>query len=209
MTEKKLVDLTVTEFVEEVASDKPAPGGGSVSALGGALGAALAVLVGKTTVGKEKFAEVNSEMEGVVSRGTELHQKLNKMVDEDTNAFNDILKAYRMPKDKPEVRSKAIQNATIGAAEVPLEVAKLSFEALDLILAVAERGNKNAITDAGVAALFADSAIRGAIFNVKINMLSIKDEEIKTKFKRDIEEMLEKLDSKKERIIKVVEAEFS
>ncbi len=209
MTNKILVNLTVTEFIEEVASDKPAPGGGSVSALGGALGAALAVLVGKTTVGKEKFAEVQKEMEKVVSRGTELYQKFNKMVDEDTNAFNEILKAYRMPKDDPQVRSKAIQNAFQGAAEVPLEVAKLSFEALDLILAVAERGNKNAITDAGVAALFAESAVRGAIFNVKINMLSIKDEKIKAQYKNDIEEMLTQLDSKKEAILKVVEAELS
>jgi len=204
-----LIDLAVTQFLEEVASDKPAPGGGSVSALGGALGAALAVLVGKTTVGKEKYSQVQAEMERVVSRGTELHQRLSKMVDKDTNAFNDILKAYRMPKDDPEARSKAIQDATRGAAEVPLEVAKLSFEALDLILAVAERGNKNAITDAGVAALFADSAVRGAIFNVKINILSIKDEEIKTQFAQEIEDILTQLDAKREAIIKVVEAELS
>lgn len=209
MIKGNLIDLTVTQFIEEVASDKPAPGGGSVSALGGALGAALATLVGKATVGKEKFAEVQTEMENIISRCTELHQRLSKMVDEDTNAFNAILKAYRMPKDEPEVRSKTIQKATVVAAEVPLEVAKLSYEALDLILAVAERGNKNAITDAGVAALFADSAVRGAIFNVKINMLSIKDEETKSQFKRDIEEMLNQLDSKREAVIKVVEAEIS
>jgi formiminotetrahydrofolate cyclodeaminase len=209
MNDENLVDLTVTQFIEEIASDKPAPGGGSVSALGGALGAALATLVGKATVGKEKFAEVQAEMENVISRCTKLHHQLSKMVDEDTNAFNAILKAYRMPKDDPEVRSKAIQKATIGAAEVPLEVAKLSFEALDLILAVAERGNKNAITDAGVAALFADSAVRGAIFNVKINMLSIKDEEIKSQFKHDIEEMLNQLDAKRDAVIQTVEAEIS
>ncbi len=209
MTDRNLVDLTVSEFIEEVASDKPAPGGGSVSALGGALGAALAVLVGKTTIGKEKFVDVQEEMEKVVSRGTELHQRLNKSVDEDTNAFNQILKSYRMPKDEPEVRSTAIQDALKYAAEVPLQVAKISFEVLDLILAVAERGNKNAITDAGVAALFADSAVRGAIFNVKINILSIKDEEVKSKFKQDIEEILVELDSKREAILKVVEAELA
>ncbi|MFX1517823.1 MAG: cyclodeaminase/cyclohydrolase family protein [Promethearchaeota archaeon] len=209
MTDKNLIDLTVTQFLEEVASDKPAPGGGSVSALGGALGAALAVLVGKTTVGKENFSEVQAEMEKVVSRGTELHQRLSNLVDEDTNAFNEILKAYRMPKDDPDARVKAIQNALRGAAEVPLEVAKLSFEALDLILAVADRGNKNAITDAGVAALFADSAVRGAIFNVKINMLSIKDEEIKSQFTQDIEEIQTQLDAKREAILKVIEAELS
>jgi len=209
MTERNLVDLTLLEFIEEVASDKPAPGGGSVSALGGALGAALAVLVGKATIGKEKFVDVQEEMEKVVSRGTELYQRLNKLVDKDTNAFNQILKAYRMPKDEPEVRSTAIQYALIHAAEIPLQVAKISFEVLDLILAVSERGNKNAITDAGVAALFADSAVRGAIFNVKINMLSIKDEEVKSNFKHDIKEMLIELDSKREAIIKVIEDELA
>ncbi len=209
MTDSNLVELTVSKFIEEVASDKPAPGGGSVSALGGALGAALAVLVGKATIGKEKFRDVQEEMERVVSRGTELHQTLNKLVDEDTEAFNQILQAYRMPKDEPEVRSAAIQDAITRAAEVPLQTAKLSFEALDLILAVAERGNKNAITDAGVAALFAESAVRGALFNVKINMLSIKDEEVKQKFTIDIEEMMTQLVSKREAIINVVEAELA
>lgn len=209
MTDKNLIDLTVSKFVEEVASDKPAPGGGSVSALGGALGAALAVLVGKATIGKEKFAEVQNEMDSVVSRGTELYESLNKLVDEDTEAFNQILQAYRMPRDEPEVRAKAIQDAVIRAAEVPLQTAKLSFEALDLILTVAEKGNKNAITDAGVAALFAESAVRGALFNVKINMLSIKNEEVKENFTNDLEEMQAQLNSKREAIIKVVEAELA
>lgn len=208
MTDVNLVDLTVSEFIEEVGSNKPAPGGGSVSALGGALGAALAVLVGKATIGKEKFIDVQEEMESVVSKGTELYQTLNKLVDEDTEAFNQILQAYRMPKDEPEVRSAAIQDAVKRAAEVPLQTAKISFEVLDLIIAVAERGNKNAITDAGVAALFAESAIRGALFNVKINMLSIKDEEVKQKFTNDMEEMETQLASKREAVIKVVEAEL-
>ncbi len=209
MTDINLVDLSVSKFVEEVASDKPAPGGGSVSALGGALGAALAVLVGKATVGKEKFKDVQEEMERVVSRGTELHLTLNKLVDEDTEAFNQILQAYRMPKDEPEVRSAAIQDALKRAAEVPLQTAKLSFEVLDLIIAVAERGNRNAITDAGVAALFAESAVRGALFNVKINMLSIKDEAVKQNLTNDMEEILAQLASKREAIIKVVEAELA
>ncbi|MFX0014904.1 MAG: cyclodeaminase/cyclohydrolase family protein [Promethearchaeota archaeon] len=209
MTKENLIELTISEFVEEVASDKPAPGGGSVSALGGALGSALAVLVGKATVGKEKFAEVQKEMETVVSRGTELYNSLNLLIDEDTNAFNQILKAYRMPKENPETRSRAIQEAMIHAAEVPLNTAKLSFEALDLVLAVAERGNKNAITDAGVAALFADSAVRGALFNVKINLLSIKDEEVKSRFRHEMDEITAKLDSKREAILKVIEAELA
>ncbi|UCE12511.1 MAG: cyclodeaminase/cyclohydrolase family protein [Candidatus Heimdallarchaeota archaeon] len=208
MNDTRLMDLTVSKFVEEVASDKPAPGGGSVSALGGTLATALAVLVGKATFGKEKFADVQDEMEVVISKGTEFTESLIKLVDEDTEAFNQVLSAYRMPRDESEARSYAIQAALKRAAEVPLKVAKTSFKALDLILTAADKGNKNAITDAGVAALFAESAVRGALFNVKINLLSIKDEEVKAHFTREIKEILERLDSKKEAIIKIVEAEI-
>ncbi len=209
MTNDKLVNLTVSDFIKEVASDKPAPGGGSVSALGGALAAALTVLVGKTTVGKEKYADVQEEMEEIVSKGTELHKKLTKSVDEDTEAFNQILSAYRMPKDEPEVRSRAIQEALKQAAEVPLQVAKISFEVLDFAIAVAERGNKNAVTDSGVAALFAEAAIVGALYNVKINLLSIKDEDVKNKFIHEMKEILDKIASKREEAMKIVEAEIT
>lgn len=209
MTNDKLVNQTVSDFIKEVASDKPAPGGGSVSALGGALAAALVVLVGKTTVGKEKYADVQEEMEIIVSKGTELYKKLTKSVDEDTEAFNQILSAYRMPKDEPEVRSRAIQEALKRAAEVPLQVAKFSVEVLDFAITVAERGNKNAITDSGVAALFAEAAIIGALYNVKINLLSIKDEDVKNTFIRQMKEILDKIASKREEAMKIVEAEIT
>lgn len=209
MTNDKLVNLTVSDFIKEVASDKPAPGGGSVSALGGALAAALTVLVGKTTVGKENYTDVQEEMEKIISKGTELHKKLTKSVDEDTEAFNQILSAYRMPKDEPEVRSRAIQEALKRAAEVPLQVAKISFEVLDFAIAVAERGNKNAITDSGVAALFAEAAIIGALYNVKINLLSIKDEDVKKTFIHEMKEILDKIASKREEAMKIVEAEIT
>ncbi len=209
MTDTKLIDLTISDFIKELASDKPAPGGGSVSALGGALAAALTTMVGNLTVGKEKYSDVQEEMEELVVNATEFYKTLNTLIDEDTEAFNQVMSAYRMPKDKPEIRSKAIQEALTRAAEIPFKVAKTSFEVLDLVLVVAEKGNKNAITDAGVAALFAESSIRGALFNVKINIMSIKDEEVKSKFSHDMNDMLAQLASKREAIMKVVEAELA
>lgn len=209
MNDTRLIDLTVQKFVEEVASDKPAPGGGSVSALGGTLATALAVLVGKATFGKEKFNDVQDEMEVVISKGTKFFESLMKLVDEDTEAFNQVLSAYRMPRDEAEARSYAIQTALKRAAEVPLKVAKTSFRALDLILTAAEKGNKNAITDVGVAALFAESAVRGALLNVKINLLSIKDEEIKDHFRQEMKEIIENVASKKETVLRIVEAELT
>jgi formiminotetrahydrofolate cyclodeaminase len=201
----KLVDMKITEFIEELASDKPAPGGGSVSALGGAVAAGLAAMVSNLTLGKEKYAEVQKEMEEVSNKATKLHEKLNMLIDDDTDAFNEIMAAFRLSKDDPEARSAAIQKATIKATEVPLEVAKKSFEVFDLALIAAEKGNQNAITDIGVAALFAEAAVKGSLLNVRINVSSIKDEEKKAMFTKEMKEMLATVDEKKEAVIKKVE----
>ncbi|MHA1911029.1 MAG: cyclodeaminase/cyclohydrolase family protein [Candidatus Kariarchaeaceae archaeon] len=205
----KLVDLKITEFIKELASDKPAPGGGSVSALGGAVAAGLAAMVGNITSGKEKFAEVQNEMKELVNKASKLHNELNKLIDDDTDAFNEIMAAFRMPKDDVEARSAAIQKATIKATEVPLEVAKKSFEVFDLALIAAEKGNQNAITDIGVAALFAEAAVKGSLLNVRINVSSIKDEELKTQFTKEMKEMLAVVDEKREAVIKKVEEVLS
>jgi formiminotetrahydrofolate cyclodeaminase len=205
----KLVDLKVTEFIEELASDKPAPGGGSVSALGGAVAAGLAAMVSNLTLGKEKYAEVQKEMEEIANKATKLHDVLNKLIDDDTDAFNEILAAFRLSKDDPEVRSAAIQKATIKATEVPLEVARKTFEVFDLALIAAEKGNQNAITDIGVAALFAEAAVKGSLLNVRINVSSIKDEDLKAQFTKEMKEMLATVDQKKEAVIKKVEEVLS
>ena len=205
----KLVDLKITEFIEELASDKPAPGGGSVSALGGAVAAGLAAMVGNITLGKEKYAEVQEEMKEIVNKATKLHNELNKLIDDDTDAFNEIMAAFRMPKDDAEARSAAIQKATIKATEVPLEVAKKSFEVFGLALTAAEKGNQNAITDIGVATLFAEAAVKGSLLNVRINVSNIKDEELKTQFTKEMKEMLAVVDEKKEAVIKKVEEVLS
>lgn len=190
----KLVDYKVINFVNEVDSVSPAPGGGSVSALVSATSAALARMVGHLTVGKKKYMELDTsikkEFEESFAKIEKLKEELIILIDEDTNNFNLVMDAYRMPKetdDEKVVRASAIESATIKATKTPLKVATLSLELLKLLNIFIEYGNKNALSDVGVAALLALAGLKGAILNVKINIPSIKDatlvEELKTKCK--------------------------
>ena len=188
----RLVNMTVKDFVEEVGSDSPAPGGGSVAALCGALGGALAAMVANLTIGKKGYEDAAQEMGAIKAKGSQLQASLLEMVDSDTEAFNQVMAAFKLPKDTDEqkaARREAIQAAMKGAARSPFEIMKASREALDLAMAVAERGNQNSITDAGVAALLAGAAVKGAALNVKINLSSIKDEAYVSKMASDVERM--------------------
>jgi formiminotetrahydrofolate cyclodeaminase len=176
---KMLIAKTVTGFADELASSSPAPGGGSVAALSGALGAALGVMVCNLTIGKAKYEAVWAELEPVKKEAEQLQQRLLELIDIDTDSFNKVMAAFKLPKETDEekkARSEAIQAATMGAAEVPLEVALLCLKALRLTPMLAESGNENAISDIGVAAQQAEAGIQGAVLNVKINLGSIKDE---------------------------------
>lgn len=208
ITENKLTDLSVESFLNELASDSPTPGGGSVAALGGALSAALTSMVSNLTIGKKKFEKVENEMRSIQLEAQSIYENLQDMIDEDAEAFNRVMAAYGTPKDDP-TRSQNIQQSMIYAAEVPAKVASTIFDLLDLTYEVASKGNPNAITDAGVAALFADAAIRGALYNVRINLLSIKDPNIKSKIQNRIDNIMKELDQKKNRVIELVEKEFS
>ncbi|MDG6220500.1 MAG: cyclodeaminase/cyclohydrolase family protein [Candidatus Thermoplasmatota archaeon] len=174
-----LSEKSVKDFLAELSSESPAPGGGSVAALAGALAAGLNSMVANLTIGKDKYAMSQDMMIAVRGRSGVLRGKLVQLVDDDTAAFNKVMDAFKMPKETEEqkkARSDAIQAATKKAAEIPLEVCKISNEILKLTKVVAERGNQNSITDAGAAALMADAAIQIAALNVKINLSSIKDE---------------------------------
>ncbi|HAL56471.1 MAG TPA: methenyltetrahydrofolate cyclohydrolase [Bacteroidetes bacterium] len=175
-----LATKPMNEFLDELASSSPAPGGGSVSALAGAIGAALTSMVCRLTIGKKKYADVRQEMESVLQQSEELRMELSQLIDEDSIAFNNVMAAFGLPKEtegQQEARSAAIQEATKRATLVPLDVMRLSERALGLVRIVAERGNKNSITDAGVAALMLHAACEGAALNVRINLASLKDEE--------------------------------
>jgi formiminotetrahydrofolate cyclodeaminase len=183
-----LADKTIREFSDEVASSSPAPGGGSVSALCGNLSAALVSMVSNLTIGKEKYAAVEGEMRGVVSESEGLRSQLLGLVDEDTEAFNAVMAAFKLPKDSTE-RKAALEAAFKQAAGVPLRTARLCLRCMALSEAVLEKGNRNSVTDAAVAGLVAYAGLQGALLNVRINLGSIKDGEYVNSAKAEAEKL--------------------
>ena len=173
-----LTTKTVNEFINDVASGSPAPGGGSVAALAGALGTALTAMVSNLTIGKKKYLDVQGEMERVLKQSETLRASFAKLIDDDAEAFNTVMCAFNLPKETEEGKTKraaAIQQSTKNATEIPLRVMQLCEQALVLTQAAAEKGNVNSISDAGVAALMLHAACLGAKLNVQINLGSLKD----------------------------------
>lgn len=180
--EKKLVDMTCTGFANETASESPAPGGGSISAYMGALGASLATMVANLSSHKPGWDDQWETFSEWAVKGQAIKEELLVLVDEDTNAFNKIMNAFGLPKKTDEekaARTQAIQEATKFATEVPFKTMQTAFKAFEVIAAMIEIGNPNSVTDAGVGALCARSAVMGAHLNVKINAASLKDEAFK------------------------------
>ncbi len=165
-------------FLRAVASPDPVPGGGSVAAYAGALAASLTRMVAGLTIGKKKYAGVEPEMTVLADNADNLIDALAQLVERDANAYSAVSAAYKLPRDTDaamERRTQAITSALLGAAEVPLETARLCAQVAELSAVVAAKGNSNAITDAGVAALLATAACRGASYNVRINVSSLPD----------------------------------
>lgn len=204
----KLVDMDIREFLDELASDSPAPGGGSVAALSGSLGSALSSMVCNLTIGKEKYEEVQDEIRDTLDKSEQLRKQLTELIDKDTKAFNDVMKAFRMPKeteDQIEKRKQAIQKGYETAAAVPLETAQTCAEIMDIALVVAKKGNKNSITDAAVSGLMAHAGVESAILNVKINLGSIKDKAFVETISSELEELQKNAALKIRKIITIVE----
>lgn len=200
-----LKNLTVTEFVNVTASDAPAPGGGSVAALAGALAAALAEMVANLTVGKAKYASVEDEMKKLAADGAALRVELLEDIQKDSTSFNLYMDAIGMPKDTDEekaLRRDAMQNGLKAAAQVPLSVAAAAYKIFPIAEAVVERGNTNAVTDGLVAAMMARTAVIGALFNVKINLGSIKDEAFVAELAGQVKELEEKAIAYEQKILK-------
>jgi len=174
-----LTTKSVSEFIDDVSSNSPAPGGGSVSALCGALGSALAAMVCRLTIGKKNYEGVQDEMLTALGRADELRAELTALIDQDTEAFNLVMKAFTLPKateDQKRARSEAIQEATKQATLVPLEVMKLCEQAIGVAATVADHGNVNSVTDAGAAGLILKAGCEGAALNVQINLATLKDQ---------------------------------
>jgi len=183
---------TIKAFLDELASASPAPGGGSVAALAGALGAALTSMVCNLTIGKKKYAEVESDMKRILAQSEDLRARFAVLVDTDTAAFNKVMEAYGLPKEtEPQkaLRAAAIREATKEAALVPLEVMKHCIDALALAQNAAANGNANSVSDAGVSALMLHAACEGASLNVRINLNALADSDF-VGWKRDEVESL-------------------
>ena len=206
-TSKRLVDMTCTEFALETASESPAPGGGSISAYMGALAAALGTMVANLSSHKAGWDERWEEFSDYAERGQELVSRLLALVDEDTEAFNRIMAVFAMPKTTAEekaARSAALQSATLYATEVPLKTMKAAYECFEIVKAMAEIGNPNSVSDAGVGALAARSAVLGAELNVKINAAGLKDREVAERLSSEAAEIAQKAVAQEAEILQIV-----
>jgi formiminotetrahydrofolate cyclodeaminase len=173
-----LAAKTVSDFLAELASIEPVPGGGSVAALGGALGASLVAMVCRLTIGRKGYESAFAELEEVLPRADALQAELRDEMQADVDAYASVMEAYRLPKEteaQRAERTRTIQAALVHASDVPLHVAELCAQVLELARIVVEKGNKNAASDAGVGALMAEAGLRGAAFNVSINLAAIQD----------------------------------
>ena len=176
----KLQDLTIKEFLEKTYGKDPVPGGGSVSALCGALAASLGEMVTALTIGRKKYADVEEEMLRYAPHMEEARRKFLDFIDEDADAYQVVFDAFKLPKETEEeqkIRKEAIQKATLEAAMVPLRVAETAVGIMDTIFRIGCKGNRNAVTDACVAMMCARTAAFGAILNVRINLAGLDDRE--------------------------------
>ena len=209
--DKKLISMTAEGFVNETASESPAPGGGSVSAYIGALGAALGTMVANLSSHKPGWDERWEEFSDWAEKGQVIKEELLFLVDEDTRAFNRIMDAFGLPKGTDEeksARTSAIQEATKYAIEVPFRTMKRAFESFDIIEAMVEKGNPNSITDAGVGALCVRSAVIGAYLNVKINASGLKDKAFLEKLMAEAESLVAAAKLREEKILSDVTAKI-
>jgi formiminotetrahydrofolate cyclodeaminase len=205
----QLINLTLTEFADALGSEQTAPGGGSAAALAGALGGALAVMVARLTLGRAKYAAHQDEMAVVEVRADLLKTKLLTLVDADTTAYNQVTEAFKLPKDtgaQKVERTAAIQAAFRTATEVPLATAEACAEVLALAGQVAARGNRNAASDAAVAALLAHAGLLGAVRNVRINLGTLQDEAFCTHAENRVAMLLEAGESALERALAAADA---
>ncbi|GAA0124105.1 cyclodeaminase/cyclohydrolase family protein [Clostridium sp. ATCC 25772] len=206
---------TIREFMSELASNSPAPGGGSVSAVAASLSASLVSMVCNLTIGKKSYEALSEEEKLQVDNSLKVcdvvKDEFLDLMNEDTEVFLELMKAFKMPKESDEekkARSAKIQLGYKGSLEVPLKTAKKTFSLYDYILAVAKYGNKNAVSDAGVAALMAQSGLESAILNVKINVTSIKDEEYVKNVKAEIEHLVNDGRARRDEILAIVESKL-
>lgn len=205
-----LMDLSCSAFLDELGSASPAPGGGSVAALAGALAAALVEMVANLSIGKVPEEEA-AEMEVTLRHAVALKYRLSQFVDDDTEVFNGVMAAYKMAKateEEKQERSRAIQKALQEAALLPLTVAESCLKIMELTKRVVTKGNPNALSDGGVALLMACAGLEGAVFNVEINLAAIKDQDYVARLRERKELVLQEAAVLREELLQVVRAKM-
>jgi glutamate formiminotransferase/formiminotetrahydrofolate cyclodeaminase len=207
------IAVTIPEaFVDEVAAASPTPGGGSVAAYAGGLGAALAAMVAGLTIGKARYAAVEEDMQRVRSRAFDLQRAMLDLLDADIAAFEAVMAAYKLPKDDPAgggARQEAIQESLRRATEVPLQTMRSAVEILEIAAVAAEHGNTNAISDAGIAGRMAHAACHGASFNVAINIRSLRDLAEGDAYRREAMDLTKRADRLVEEVDRIVRSRIA
>ena len=199
-----LANLKITEYLEKAAAGTAVPGGGSVAALNASLAAGLTEMVANLTIGKKGYEAFEEEMKDIAGKANELREKLTAAIDRDAEAYREVMAAFKLPKatdQEKELRKQEIQKAFKQAALVPLEVANDAVKVIDLAGRAIDSGNKNAVTDGVVAAMNARTAALAALYNVKINLVSIEDDEFVKELTRKINDLEQQAKSKEQAIL--------
>lgn len=203
-----LSNLRIMQFLERTASGAPVPGGGSIAALSAAVSASLSEMVANLTIGRKGFEAIENEMKEIAKDAFKYRGKLVHDIDRDSDAFNDVVSAYKLPKSTEENRSnrdRAIQQGLKNAVSVPLSVAKDALRLMELAARVVESGNKNAVTDGAVATMMARTSVLSALYNVKINLLSITDKAFVKDVARQIKHMEKHTQEREKEILSAID----
>lgn len=204
---ERFTSKTVDQFLDELASSAPVPGGGSGAALGGALAAGLLSMVCNLTIGKKGYEDVDQDLKEILTRSEEIRAELPDLLQGDTEVYSAVMAAYRLPRKTPEqkaARQEAMQGALKNAAAVPLRIAERCAEIVDLCVPASQKGNKWAISDAGVAVVLAEASMCGALLNVEINMASIEDAGYVAKLRSEVDEVTAGKAALKEKVMATV-----
>ena len=204
-------DMTIQTFLDELAGKASTPGGGAAAAISGAMGAALISMVANFTIGKKGYEEVENESKDILDKAEKLRADLTEAINDDVRVFNRVMASYGMPKetdDEKAARSAEIQAALKEATDVPLECAKLCREVVNLSQPIADKGNNNVISDAGVAVLAGYAGLRSAALNVYINIGGIKDKEFADDRRQQLDSLLDGMDTLKEEIYELVKSKL-
>ena len=202
-----LAEKKLSNFLDDLASDLPAPGGGGAAAVSGAMGACLISMVARLTFGKKGYEDFWAEMEQVISQSDQLYKKLSVQIDEDAAAFNDVIAALKMPKEDENqirIRTEVLQQTFKRAVEVPYTIAQNCMEVLNLAELLVEKSNTNVISDIGVAAEVALAGLESTLLNVRINLPYIKDEQFVITKRKQMESLADSAKSIKARVLDIV-----